>query len=405
MNNFSTDVVNPNLLMSIKTTTGEMKSILQNLDVTKATGADNIPARILKACSEELSTPLTLLFNRSFSLGKVPAQWKLANISPVHKANERELVDNYRSISLLSIPGKCQERIVHSVIYSHVSAYLSEWQHGFVKGRSTATQLILTHHEWAKALDEGHQVDVVFLDFSKAFDRVSHQALLHKLCNFGISGELLKWCQDYLSNRRQRVVIDGYSSSLTEITSGVPQGSILGPLFFVLFINDLSGVVCSGSTIALYADDSKMFRVINCDDDQALFQNDLDKLYQWSQCNQMDFNSKKCKIMRITRKLKPFTNTVHLSDTALEEVKEFKDLGILTENGLSWNSHIDMITAKANRILGLIKRTCKDLKDETTLKTLYCSLVRSNLEYCSAVWCPFTKGLGLGLGMGLGLEM
>ena len=388
---FPIDVVNPNLLLSLKTTASDVKRILQNLDVTKATGADNIPARILKVCSEELSKPLALLFNRSFSLGRVPAQWKLANISPVHKANERDLVDNYRSISLLSIPGKCQERIVYSAIYSHVSAYLSDWQHGFVKGRSTATQLILTHHKWARALDEGHQVDVVFLDFSKAFDRVPHQALLHKLCNFGISGELLNWCQDYLSNRRQRVVIDGYSSSLTDITSGVPQGSILGPLFFVLFINDLPDVVCPASTIALYADDSKMFRVINCDDDQTLFQNDLDKLYHWSQCNLMDFNSKKCKIMRITKKQVPFINRVQLSDTVLEEVKEFKDLGILTNNCLSWNSHIDMITAKANRMLGLLKRTCKDLKDESTIKTLYCSLVRSNLEYCSVVWCPFTK--------------
>ena len=134
-----------------------------------------------------------------------------------------------------------------------------------------------------------------------------------------------------------------------------------------------------------------MFRVINCDDDQMLFQNDLDKLYHWSQRNLMDFNSKKCKIMRITKKQVPFTNRVHLSDTVLEEVKEFKDLGILTNNGLSWNSHIDMITAKANRMLGLIKRTCMDLKDKSTLKTLYCSLVRSNLEYCSVVWCPFTK--------------
>jgi len=205
-----------------------VKRILQNLDVTKATGADNIPARILKVCSEELSKPLALLFNRSFSLGRGLVQWKLANISPVHKANEKDLVDNCRSISLLSIPGKCQERIVYSAIYSHVSAYLSDWQHGFAK-------LILTHHQWARALDEGHQVHVVFRDFSKAFDRVPHQALLHKLCNFGISGEVLNWCQDYLSNRRQRVVIDGCSSSLTDITFGVPQGSIPGPLFFVFF--------------------------------------------------------------------------------------------------------------------------------------------------------------------------
>ena len=202
---------------------------------------------------------------------------------------------------------------------------------------------------------------------------------------------MLSWCKDYLNNRTQRVVIDGYSSSLSEITSGVPQGSILGPLFFVIFINDLPDVVCSDNTIALYADDSKMFRVIDCDEDLIYFQEDLDKLHQWSQRNQMDFNTKKCKIMRITRKQVPFTNRVHMNDTVLEEVKEFKDLGILTDCSLSWNSHTDMITAKANRMLGLIKRTCKDLKDTATLKTLFCSLVRSNLEYCSVVWSPFTK--------------
>ena len=133
-------------------------------------------------------------------------------------------------------------------------------------------------------------------------------------------------------------------------------------------------MVCSTSTIVLYIDDCKMFRVINCDDDQMLFQSDLDKLYYWSLGNLMDFNSKKCKIKRITKKQVPFTNRVHLSDTVLNKVKECKDLGIVTDNGLSWNSYIDMITAKANRMLGLIKRTCTDLKDESTLKTLYCSL-------------------------------
>ena len=150
-------------------------------------------------------------------------------------------MDNYRSISSLSIPGKCQEHVVYLAIYSHVSAYLSDWQHSFLKGRSTATQQILTHHKWAKALDEGHQVGLITsrclgneptllpkTQFFEGFDCLPHQVLLYKLCNFGISGNLLN-----LGNQRQRVVIDGSSSSLTEITSGVPQGSILRPLFFV----------------------------------------------------------------------------------------------------------------------------------------------------------------------------
>lgn len=145
---------------------------------------------------------------------------------------------------------------------------------------------------------------------------------------------------------------------------------------------------------SLYADDSKMFRVIDCDEDLIYFQEDLDKHHHWSQCSQMDFNTKKCKTMRITRKQVPFTNSVYMDDTVLKEIKEFKDLGILTDCSLSWNSYIDMITARANRMLGLIKRTCQDLKDTATLKTLYCSLVRSNnycLKYCLVAWSPFTK--------------
>ena len=170
--------------------------------------------------------------------------------------------------------------------------------------------------------------------------------------------------------RSLRFTLTGYSSSLSEITSGVPRGSILGPLFFVIFINDLPDVVCSDNTIALYADDSKMFRVIDCDEDLIYFQEDLDKLHQWSQRNQMDFNTKKCKIMRITRKQVPFTNSVHMNDTVLEEVKEFKDLEILTDCSLSWNSHTDMITAKANRMLGLTEKNVQGSQGYSHFKDL-----------------------------------
>ena len=179
-----------------------LKTSLSIMDAKKTTGVDGIPARILKLCARELSFPLTKLFNLSFSLGEVPLTWKRANITPVFKDNAKENVENYRSISLLSILGKCQERIIRRAIYSHVSPFLTDWQHGFVKGRSCTTQLVFTHHMWSKALDAGLQVDAVFLDFAKAFDRVHHKILLHKLCNFGVSGSLLAWCGDYLSNRK-----------------------------------------------------------------------------------------------------------------------------------------------------------------------------------------------------------
>ena len=382
------DVVNPDLLMEVSTSNNAVKDILSKLDVNKATGVDGITARILKECAVELSHPLTLLFNLSFRSGKVPSLWKKANVTPVYKADAKDVVENYRSISLLSIPSKCQEKIVHNAIYSHVAPYLTDWQHGFIRGRSCATQLVLTHHHWTKALDDGLQVDVVFLDFAKAFDRVSHDILLQKLCNFGISGSLLNWCKDYLTNREQRVVIEGLSSSWTVIPSGVPQGSLLGPLFFVIFISDLPNVVTAGNTIALYADDCKTSRVINCQSDYQVFQSDLDNLYSWSQQNLMDFNVKKCKVMRITKKKFSFHSDLQLDNNTLEEISDFCDLGLVTTNKLSWNAHVDKISCKANKILGLIKRTCRGLNDVTTLRTLYCALVRSQLEYCTVVWSP-----------------
>lgn len=222
----SPDVVNPNLLLNVTTTALHVQGISTNLDISKSPGGDNLPARILKTCAKELSVHLTHLFNLSLGSGVMPSLWKSANITPIHKGDNRKLVENYRSFCLLPIPAKCLERIVHKAIYTHVSPYLSEWQHGFIKGRSCETQLVFTYHQWALVLDDVRQVDVAFLAFSKAFDRVSYPILLQKLCGFCISGSLLQWCESYISQRQQRLVLDGVSLSWSEVSSGVPQGSL-----------------------------------------------------------------------------------------------------------------------------------------------------------------------------------
>ena len=362
VNGQTTDMVNPNLLLNVATTAFEVQGILSKLDINKSPGVDNIPSRILQICAKELLVPLSHLFNLSLRSGVMPSLWKSANITPIHKNNNKELVENYRSISLLPIPAKCLERLVHTAIYAHIPPYLSKWQHGFVKGKSCGTQLVLTHQQWVTALDEGRQVDVAFLDFSRAFDRVNHSILLRKLCSFGISGSLLQWCESYLSNRWQRTVLDGVSSTWLEVPSGVPQGSILGPLFFAVFISDLPDVVLPGNIIALFADDCNTSRFIDDASDQVCFQQDLDNLLQWSIRNAMAFNVKKCKVMRLSRKRQPLVSSYFLDDSLLEEVKEFKDLGVTTTDNFNWNSHIDIIVSKANRMLGLIKRTCRGLE-------------------------------------------
>ena len=189
--NLATYVVNPNLLFETITTDPELEGILSRINIKKALGVDNLPARILRTCAKEPSYPFAYLFNLSLRTEKIPTLWKSADITPIHKGDSKVPVTNYRSISLLPIQAKCLERIVHSAIYDHISPFVTDWQHGFGKGRSFETQLILTPHDWANALGEGRQVDVVFSDFSKAFDKINHSVLLKKLCNFGITGSLL----------------------------------------------------------------------------------------------------------------------------------------------------------------------------------------------------------------------
>ena len=209
------------------------------------------------------------------------------------------------------------------------------------------------------ALANGGQVDVVFIDFAKVFNVVSHSILFTKLYKYGILGSLLHWSRDYLTNSRRRVIVKGEVSDWLTVTSGMPQGSLLGPLFFIIYINDLPGVISGDSSIALYADDCKLYRVINSPEDIASLQDDLDKISDWCKESKMKVNVKKCKIMRITGKKSPLVS-VHI----------YKDLGLLTSSNLLWNSHIDSITARANRVLGLVKRTCKDFKDITTTAVL-----------------------------------
>jgi hypothetical protein len=243
-----------NVIICVK----DVHEVMSKLDSSKAFGPDSLSPVVLKTCCNELEESVCKLINRSLAEGVVPNDWLNANVIPIHKGKDKQKVENYRPISLLSIVSKIAERCIYNKIIPTIEPLLNKSQHGFINGKSTSTQLVLFLSDLSSTFETSGQTDVIYTDFSKAFDKVSHGLLLHKLRNFGICGSLLSWFESYLSRRQQRVVLDGSASKWTNVTSGVPQGSILGPLMFLIYINDLPDVL-SSSTPLLFADDTKIY--------------------------------------------------------------------------------------------------------------------------------------------------
>ena len=373
-------------LSDITVSVEEVVNNLRNLDVTKAHGPDGIHPRLLKECSEQIGPSLCALFNHSLNCGRVPIEWKAANITPVHKKESKEVAENCRPISLLSIVSKILERSVCSNLYNHISHLIADEQHGFFRNRSCVTQLLSVFHAIGKSLDKNIQTDILYLDFAKAFDSVDHDILLAKLKTYGVNGNLLNWFTDYLHGRVQRVVVDGVASDWATVTSGVPQGSLLGPILFVIFINDFPNVVSHVSQTALYADDSKLYKSISCLCSCESLQQSLNHLSMWSHNNNISFNASKCKVLKVTRKSNPLCFDYHLGNTTLVHVRKEKDLGCIITNHLTWNQQVLVVVCKANKMLGLLRRTCPLLTNTKVRRSLYLSLVKCHLDYASQVF-------------------
>ena len=267
--------------------------LLLNLKVRKASGPDNIPARILKELAHEISPGLTAVFNQSLHTGELPSDWKTALVTPIFKKGNKHLPENYRPVSLTSISCKVMEHIVCHHVLEHLDQHriLSSFQHGFRAMRSCETQLLTTIHDFMTNYDNKHQIDIAILDFAKAFDTVPHDKLLYKIQHYGIDGHIHSWIQSFLKGRSQSVVVEGDRSSAAPVTSGVPQGTVLGPLLFLLHINDLPGNV--QSQVRLFADDCLLNWVIDTAADQHLLQQDLQALEQWGLRWAMRFNASK----------------------------------------------------------------------------------------------------------------
>ena len=351
-----------------KITTKGVEKQLSTLNINKASGPDQIPNIFLKQTAKESASVLAALFTQSLQTGNLPDDWLSSNISPIFKKCDRGLASNYRPVSLTCVCCKLMDHILvrHMLMHFDDKKIISDKQHGFRKGHSCETQLITTVNDLLASADVGNRMDIAILDFSKAFDMVSHRRLMSKLDHYGIR-----------TIETKKVVIDGYSPDTISVDSGVPQGSVLGPILFLVFINDLPDLV--KSQCRLFADDCLLYNEIKTLNDALQLQKDL---------MGMKFNAKKCYIISTEKGGIPFFYT--LNDHILQYVGTNPYLGVTLSEDLTFDAHVGNITKKGSRMLGFIQRNLKG--SPSRLKELaYLTLVRSGLEYASVVWDPFLQ--------------
>ena len=300
------------------------------------------------------------------------------------------------------IASKIYERLVTQTLLDHCIDKIDDRQHGFLPGRSCLTQLVSFYDDLVQSDNNKRASDIIYFDFSKAFDSCNHDLILDKLKNrFDVDGKMLAFIRNYLSNRSQRVVVGGKYSSSLSVISGVPQGSILGPLLFVLFINDITECVNGECKIALYADDLKLWSSITGALDHVEMQSSVDNLYNWSISNKMKFHPNKCKVISTHSsrcesnwgQLPYFLPTYDLGGVTLDNVCVQRDLGILVNNHLTWTNHTDHILERFTERFNLVRRTAHFVYNPNQRRTLFISLVRSLLEHCSPIWAPYQVGI------------
>ena len=353
--------------------------MLSRLDPDKALGCDKISPKILRACASSLSMPITTLF-------RFPGKWKMHMISPIPKSGDPSKISNYRPIFLLCIVAKAMESLVYDKIIDFIRPRLSSVQFGFLSNRSSTAQLLTCYNDVVSAFENRISTDVLCLDLQKAFDSVPHQELLFKLWRIGITGNLWSWFEAYLSNRFHFVNYNGYSSPPLPVLSGVPQGSVLGPLLFLVYINDIPASINSSSAF-LFADDAKLLKSLASNLDSAFLQEDLDSVVEWSGDWRVKLNSLKSAQLHFSLKDSESAVSYNISGSLICS-SSYKDLGITITSSLSWSAHIDRICSRAYRMLHVIRRNIPLTSSISLKKRMYMALVRSHLCYGSQLWRP-----------------
>ena len=377
-----------------------IEAALAELDPYAGAPSGDIPAVILSKCRKQLAYPLWLLWNHSFCEGTVPACLKRQQITPVFKKGSRMEAKNYRPVALTSHIIKTFERVVRNKVVEHLegNSVLNDSQHGFRKNRSCLTQLLHHFDNILCELNNGSEVDVIYVDMEKAFDKVDINVLLAKLDKYGVRGRLHRWIRDFLTERFQTVVVDGVESRPELVISGVPQGTVIGPLLFLVYMIDIEALLTG--TALTFADDSKLWKAITSLEDRRVLQECLEQFARWAAMNNMSLHQDKFEVMnytlRSTKLLRelPFSaenysysgpsgNTITPSNTV-------RDLGVLLSADCNWSEHIGSISGKARRMSGWALSVFSDRSDDTML-TLLKSIIRPQVEYCCPLWSPVKK--------------
>ena len=376
------DIAAPELII----TTEMVRRIINNLDQSKAVGPDLIHNKLLTKAVNIISGPLATLFNRSLEESKFPLMWKTGHVTPIHKKSDRSLCTNYRPISLLSCVGKIMEKCVQKHLFDFLvgNNLLTVSQSGFIPGDSTTYQLLSIYNDFCKSLDQQCTTQALFFDISKAFDRVWHRGLIHKLDAIGIRGSLLNWFTDYLRGRKQAVVIKGKTSTYKTVTSGVPQGSVLGPTLFLIYINDINNGI--QSEVKLFADDTSMYLRMNDGlRRSAILNSDVNKILTWSHLWKVDFNPSKTELLTLSNQRQPDTHPILFENTILLESHTHKHLGVVLQNDCRWKSHIESIIAKIRPQIACL-RSFKHKFNRKTLEIMYKAYILPHVDYADVVW-------------------
>ena len=377
-------------------TSSNVFSMLSKLSKSKATGLDRITARLLRECPDLIADSLCLIFNHSINSGVFPDEWKCSKVIPLFKQGKRHDPNNYRPISIIPVVAKVFERI----IYDQVKAFIDENklffknQSGFRSLHSTVTALLEATNDWAYNIDCSNVNAVVFLDLKKAFDTVDHETLVSKLNAYGIRHGANDWFKSYLSDRTQKSLVNGFLSEDRFISRGVPQGTILGPLLFLLYINDLPNCL-NHSHPRMFADDTHLtYSAANVHDIEQKLNQDLKSVSEWLAANKLTLNTSKTEFMLIGSRQRIRTShsspTLTINGAPIKRVDCVKSLGLNIDENLSWNKHIDKISKKIASGIGALKRM-RPFVPSSTLKYIYSSVIQPHFDYCCVVWDNCSK--------------